>query len=373
MPHKLTQKIADAIAASGPMRFDRFMEAALFDPEFGYYSSGRAEIGRRGDFYTSVSVGPVYGKFIAAQLAEIFDRLQHPAEFSILEQGANDAALAEDILNALQADYPDIYGAVRYVLIEPFEHLARTQRERLAHHASHVKWVATLESIRDAEGVHFSNEYADALPVRLLVKSGAKWLERHVTLDEGRLVFSDLATDVDFQLPDVPDGYIAEIRPAADAWVRDVCKCFQRGVILIADYGFPREVLHAPWRTDGTFSCYAGHQRDANPLECPGEKDITAHVDFTAIAEAAKSGGFEPTGFADQCHFLAGLLETLVARADARLQASLTARERSGFLTLMHPEMMGTQFKFLALARGIKSEPPLAGFRHASKGIPFAT
>lgn len=372
MSSDLDRLISAAIAADGPMRFDCFMEDALFNPEHGYYSSGRAKIGRRGDFFTSVSVGAVYGKLLAAQLAEVWQILDRPALFTIIEQGGNDGTLALDILDALQTVYPEVYAASCYVLVEPFAHLVAAQQERLTGlHGSHVHWQHTLDQLEPVVGVHLSNEYADALPVRLFRRGGGRWLERYVTAADAAFSFADLdSKDLPAILPDgVDDGYIAEVRPAATDWIRSACRSIRRGMVLVADYGFPRDVMFAPWRVDGTLSCYVNHRRDSNPLENPGGKDITAHVDFTALAEAGESLGFCATGFADQCHFLTGLLETLISDSERHGCAPLTARERQAFLTLTHPEMMGTQFKFLMLARGIECAKPLSGYRHAANGV----
>lgn len=367
MANALTRKLAASIRTFGPMRFDRFMEAALFDPEAGYYSTHRARIGKTGDFFTSVSVGPVYGRFIAAQIAEVHASLGSREDFVIVEQGGNDGTLATDILNSLQSEFPDLYATITYALVEPFIHLTNLQRERLSVHAKQVIWTETLSALGTVEGMHFSNEYADALPVRLLVRKADFWLERHVTSDADHLHYVDLPSDLNPHLPQMPEGYIAEFRPAVDIWIQEVCACLKRGVILVADYGFPQSDFFAPWRSEGTLSCYRGHCRDDDPLDSPGEKDITAHVNFTALSTAAEAHGWTPIGYADQCHFLTGILESMLERTGN--PSPLSVRERSGFLTLMHPEMMGTQFKFLALARSIHPEPPLSGFRNSPAGV----
>ncbi len=367
MANALTRKLAASIRTLGPMRFDRFMEAALFDPEDGYYSTLRARIGKTGDFFTSVSVGPVYGRFIAAQIAEVHVSLGSRDDFVIVEQGGNDGTLALDVLTSLQADFPDLYSTITYALVEPFNHLTNLQRERLSEHLKQVSWTETLSALGEVEGMHFSNEYADALPVRVLVRKGGGWLERHVTCDADQLHYVDLPTEVNPNLPTLPEGYIAEFRSAVDIWIQEVCACLTRGVVLVADYGFPQRDFFTQWRSEGTLSCYRGHRRDNDPLDAPGEKDITAHVNFSALSSAAEARGWTPIGYADQCHFLTGILESMLERTGN--PSPLSVRERTGFLTLMHPEMMGTQFKFLALAHGIDPEPQLSGFRHSPTGV----
>lgn len=363
----LMDRMVAAIKASGPMRFDQFMADALFDPDHGYYASGKATIGKHGDFYTSISVGPLYGRLLASQFAQIHDALDGES-FTIIEQGGHDGHFASDVLSALKREHAHAYDRVCYLMVEPFASLEIVQRERLQDHGELVRWVKTLADCEAVDGVYFSNEYADALPVRIFVKADDCWLERHVTSTHGGLEFVDLPSDESLDLPDVPTGYLAEIRPVADAWMRDVCRCVRRGVVLIADYGFPREVLYAPWRTTGTLSCYSQHRRDDAPLVAPGHKDITAHVDFTALATVGTEMGFHTAGFLDQCHFLTGVFQSMVSSARDP-DAVFSARERQAFVSLTHPEMMGTQFKFLALTRGMPADTLLGGCRFAKSSI----
>lgn len=362
-----TEQLAAEIAARGPMRFDRYMERALFDPKHGYYASGRARIGRGGDFYTNASVGRVFGRVIAAQGAEAWERLGRPSAFDIVEQGANDGRLAADLLAALRADHPACFAAARYTLVEPFPHLVEAQRAALAEFPERARWVPSLGELPLFQGMHFTNEYPDALPVRLLVRRGDSWRERHVAADRGRLSFAELdAGDLPPFLPaEAPEGYLAEWRPAAEAWLREVAGKLERGLLLVVDYGYPRDQLHAPWREKGTLSCYRAHRRDDDPLDAPGEKDITAHVDFTHLAEAALTAGLDLAGFADQYHFLVGAATPLLLDMETEAPSPARDSDLRALKTLLHPEMMGTQFKYLGLSRGIDLSTPLAGFRHS--------
>ncbi len=362
----LAARLRAEISAHGPLRFDAYMARALFDPAEGYYGSGRARIGRGGDFYTNVSVGRMFGRVIAAQCAEIWERLDRPADFTFAEQGANDGRLAADVLDALATDHPACATATRAVLIEPFAPLQAAQRNTLAAHASRVDWVPDLAALPAFTGVHFTNEYADALPVRLFRRTADGWLERHVTADDTGLRLDDQpAPDAPDILPaDAPADTLVEIRPGADAWVRDVAARLTRGLMLIVDYGFPRADLYAPWRSNGTLSCYRGHRRDDDPLVDPGEKDLTAHVDFTALAGAGASAGLTVAGFADQYHFLVGAATPLLLAMEQAPASPTREADLRAFKTLLHPETMGTQFKYLALTRGLDAAP-LAGYRHA--------
>ncbi len=358
----LSARLAAEIASNGPMRFDRYMARALFDNEHGYYASGRARIGREGDFYTSVSVGRAFGRALAGQFAEIWERLDRPERFDLVEQGANDGRFVADVLEALRERHPACLAALRVTIVEPFPQLAARQRETLAAW-SRVRWIPSLDELEPITGVHFTNEYADALPVRLFVRRGDAWLERHVTTQNDALAFLDLPTtnlprEFPRELPEAaPEGYLAETRPEARDWIAAVASHLERGVMLLVDYGFPRAQLYAPWRMTGTLSCYRDHRRDDDPLASPGRKDLTAHVDFTALAESALGAGLDLLGFTDQYHFLVGagtpwLLDLEKMEPSAQRNADLRALK-----SLLHPETMGTQFKYLALAAASRSHP----------------
>lgn len=364
----ISDLIREEIAARGPIPFARFMELALYHPALGYYSSGRARIGREGDFYTNVSVGAVFGRLLAGQFQEMWGRLGQPEVFRIVEQGANDGQLAADVLAAMPEEVP-----VEYWIVEPSAVLRAKQERTLAPFATKAQWVDSVNALPVFDGVHFSNELVDALPFHLMQSDGGQWLELFVQEADGGFAFMpgpptpEAGEDIS-GLPNRPDGVMAELRPAARAWFHGVAGKLRTGYILVADYGYPREQLFALHRTEGTFSCYQGHRRDALPLLDPGAKDITSHVDFTALAEIAKHEGFRIEGFADQHHFMVGaaeqLLKSLEGPPDAAAQKTLRALQ-----TLLHPESMGRQFRYLAVSRDVPDQTPLTGFRHAREEI----
>lgn len=363
----LAQRLQREITTAGPLRFDHFMECALFDAQHGYYATDRARIGREGDFHTSVSVGAAFGRVLAAQCAEVWGHLSRPRHFDIVEHGANDGRLAADVLAGLKADHPACFAAAVYTLVEPFPNLRIRQAKTLAEFAGQIEWTPALD--QPFVGVHLSNEYVDALPVRIFVRSGPDWLERHVSADETALRFEDLpAQDIPSILPvDPDDGYIAEVRPQAGEWLRSIASRLVRGLVLVIDYGYPRDQLLAPWRTSGTLSCYRNNRRDDNPLSAPGEKDITAHIDFTSLAEAGIAAGLDLEGFTDQYHFVIGAGTPLLLSLEKQSPSPARDATLRELKTLLHPETMGTQFKYLALTRGM--DQPLAGFRHAKPAL----
>ena len=347
------------------MPFRRFMELALYHPEHGYYASGRACIGRRGDFFTNVSVGPLFGRLLARQIAEMWRVLGAPADFTIIEQGAHGGELAADVLGGMREIFPACSEAARYRIVEPFPKLEARQRERLATFDGKVAWSRGLEDVRVEAGAHISNELPDAFPVHLVKWVCGEWREQMVVDQGGRFVFSDGPAVADelreacTRIPaPLPEGYMTEVNPAAAAWIREVAATMGRGFVLAVDYGFPRHEYYAPTRTAGTLSAYAGHRRELDMLARPGEIDLTAHVEFDSLIESAASGGLELEGFTDQHHFMVGLgMEHFADGANAG--------ERRAFQTLMHPQFMGTAFKAVTFSKGVAPVSPLAGFRFA--------
>jgi SAM-dependent MidA family methyltransferase len=358
-------RILTEIAERGSLTFSRYMGLALYDPAVGYYASGRGRIGPRGDFFTNVSVGSVFGKVLAGQLYEMWLRMGRPTPLAVVEQGANDGQLALDILSSLDTEMLD---ATEYWIVEPFPILRRLQEQTLKAFET-VRWAEGLEDLPAFEGVHLSNELVDAIPFHLLRSKGQTWEELRVTARDNSLVFtanepeSLIAAQVR-ALPPRREGTIAELRPGACAWIHALARKLRSGFVLIIDYGFSREQLFAPHRTEGTFACYRAHRRDDRPLDEPGGKDITAHVDFTALAESALDAGFQIEGYADQHHFLVGAAQDLLQRLD-RPPDSVSQGMLRSLRTLLHPETMGTQFRYLVLSKAVETGPKLSGFRFA--------
>lgn len=292
--------------------------------------------------------------------------LGQPSRFSLVEQGANDGQLAVDILSAMPEE---TLPAVEYWIVEPLPILRRLQEKTLNAFGPTVHWAKDLGDLPVFDGVHFSNELVDSLPFHLMRSGGQEWEELRVAAREDRLVFEaaepeTFLADQIKALPSRNKGTLVELRPAALAWIQSVASKLRTGFVLVIDYGFSREQLLSPYRTEGTFSCYRAHRRDARPLDEPGEKDITAHVDFTALAASALAAGFQIEGYADQHHYLVGasqnLLKTLDRPPDPDSQKTLRSLQ-----TLLHPESMGTQYHYLACSKGVGSGRKLSSFRFA--------
>jgi SAM-dependent MidA family methyltransferase len=350
----LTDFIRRAIRQNGPVSFAWFMEQALYHPELGYYSSGRCVIGRGGDYFTNVSVGPLFGRLLAAQFVEMWELLGRPGDFVIVEQGAHQGDFARDVLGALRERAPVFFSTLRYCIIEPFPVLQQRQTEALRDFSEKLVWKKSLADLEPFCGVHFSNELLDAMPVHLIIRTETGWQERYVVeAGDGFGFITAPITDAELcrHLETIPqhltEPYETEANLAALKWMEQLAPKLTRGYILAVDYGHSRESYYAPERRSGTLRSYAGH-RVRSPLTEVGATDITAHVDWTSVAERAEKCGLSLLGFADQHHFITGLLsgpgQTEVTEENGR-------RAGRALATLLHPEFLGTSFQFLVLAK----------------------
>lgn len=312
------------------------MEQALYHPAYGYYSSGRAAIGRCGDYFTNVSVGPVFGELLAIQFAEIWERIGKIDNFAIVEQGAHHGEFARDVLESLQRRFPEFFSALRYQIVEPFSALQDRQSETLKEFGDRVQWRKSLDELEPFVGVHFSNELLDAMPINLRGKL--------VGVDGDKLVFVEGATGAPVN------------QPMLD-WIDCLSTKLRRGFILAIDYGFSR----AEFRE--VLQVRAKHRRLDSPFEEIGEADITAHVNWTDLAERAEANGLRVAGFTDQHHFLTGIISespALFEKAEKKIKRELQ--------TLLHPEMLGRSFQVLALTKDVDLSAPLSGFKFARNG-----
>jgi SAM-dependent MidA family methyltransferase len=358
----LVRLIREAIRRDGPMRFDRFMEQALYHPELGYYGSGRCRIGRRGDYFTNVSVGLLFGKIVAVQFAEMWKVLGRPDDFTIVEQGAHSGDFARDVLETLREREPVLFSKVRYSIVEPLPILETQQREVLHDLSGKVVWQKSLGELPKFVGVHFSNELIDSMPVRLITRDAAReWKEKFVA--ESNEGFEFVSQTIDDQklrerLPSLSsfdgDAYETEINLAALDWVESVASKLERGFVLAVDYGFCRSDFFATERRSGTLQGYAAHRPLSSPLDQIGYADIASHVEWTSVAERGEECGLRIVGFTDQHHFMTGMLTAIEPGED----------ERRALQTLMHPEFLGTRFQYLALGKDVPTVE-LAGFRFA--------
>jgi SAM-dependent MidA family methyltransferase len=355
------------IHKSGVLPFARFMELALYCPDSGYYETKR-DIGRRGDFYTSVSTGPLFGELLAFQFATWLDELKtlstSPASrqpsLCLIEAGAHDGSLAKDILAWLQSSRPELFGQIEYLILEPSPRRRDWQKETLKNFTN-VRWFSRLSdpTIQRSNGIFFSNELLDSLPVHRFGWDAKekKWFEWGVAADGDKFIWAEMQHSAlpscILQLPSsllavLPDGYIIESSPAAEHWWHAAAGVLARGKLLAIDYGFTAGEMFSPARTRGTLRAYFRHHATDDLLANPGEQDLTAHVNFSTIQKAGEAAGLKTESFLTQSQFLTRILE--MAARDETFGGWTAARTRQ-FQTLTHPEHLGRAFRALVQSR----------------------
>ncbi len=366
---QLSDLIRDRIAAAGgALSFARYMELALYAPGLGYYSAGNQNFGPQGDFITAPEVSPLFARCLARQCRQILSALGGGV---ILEFGAGSGVMAVELL--LELERLDSLPT-EYFILELSAELRVRQQALLAQRAAHLRdrvyWLESLPA-QGLRGVVLANEVLDAMPVQLFTRGAGAIRERCVACAGQRFVWRDVPADAALAqaisalqgaLPEpLPDGYCSEFCPALPAWVASLATVLKLGVALLIDYGYPRREYYLPERSAGTLMCHYRHRAHANPLVLTGLQDITAHVDFTAVAAAGTAVGLAIAGYTTQAHFLLGSgLPELASASDPRdLSAHLAIAAQIKTLTL--PSAMGERFKVLALARGLENLP-LCGF-----------
>ena len=368
---QLVAAIASEIGRHGPISFARFMELALYHPQFGYYTRpsdpGTERIGWNGDFYTSSDVHPILGQAMARQAAQIDALLGYPDPFMIVEMGPGKGLLAKHLLSHCQLMSKSLAQRLRYVLIECSPAMRALQQEQLTpwlRHSGPVSWLENISSLAPGSitGLMFSNELPDAFPVHRVEKVGHGLKEIFVEVRDGRFVecLRDLSTP---EIEDyfrglqieLPEGYRTEINLRAPVWMRQVAASMNRGVVITIDYGHSAEDLYGPQRSKGTLLCYRSQMASEDPFVRVGLQDMTAHVDFTTLATAGEEAGLSVTGFTNQMSFLMGLgVEEMIA------QLAPETPEFRAALHLLKPEGMGRTFKILVQHKGLEA-PALDG------------
>ncbi|MBA2519921.1 MAG: SAM-dependent methyltransferase [Chloroflexia bacterium] len=381
----LTAIVRDEIAAAGGrITFARFMALALYHPEHGYYLAPERRPGRGGDFLTAPETHPFFGITIARQIAELWDRLGQPAEFTIREYGAGVGGLAYDILAGLAEAAPALAGTVRYRLIEPNPY--RRAEAMAAMREVGLDQRVTIETVdpngvaEPITGVIIANEVADAFPVHRLVwgddpRPGLR--ERYVTWrdgafaeEEGELSPEARASDPDgmlqaagVTLATLATGDTIEVSPAAAAWFTAAGRGLGRGYLIAIDYGYEAAELYQGHRLAGTLRAYSQHTVSDDPFRHLGRQDLTAHVNFTALRRAGEAAGLTTAGFTTQGAFLSSLgLGDLLVRQQTEpgVTAQAYLDTRAAVLHLIDPGGMG-RFGVLVMARDAPVVPPLRG------------
>ena len=324
----------------GKMPFSLYMELALYEPGLGYYANGLQKFGPTGDFITAPELSPLFGKAITHAIQDF----SH-----ILEFGAGTGILAKTILDTHK-------NIEKYWILEPSSELQYRQKKLLKDYTHKITWLTELPQ-QPFTGVILANEVIDAFPVTKFLWKNNKAYEYFVAEHNGELSLipelshNSLITDF-IKALDLPNNYSSEIHLTLKPFIKSISEILKSGLILIIDYGFPRHEFYHPERSDGTLMCHYQHHAHDNPLYKPGEQDITAHVDFTAIAESAVENNLEVAGYTSQAAFLLdnGILDFVKDSKDTAAVKILT-----------HPSEMGELFKVIALTK--HWDKPITGFR----------
>ena len=351
----------------GHISFARFMQMALYEPGLGYYSAGASKFGEGGDFITAPEISPLFSICLARQCAEVIREL---GQAVILELGAGTGVMASDVLKELQKlqCLPD-----KYLILETSADLRKRQqqllRESVPEFISNVSWLDALPE-EPIQGIILANEVLDAMPVQRFCLQKGKIQELCVAWKDGGFAWLQCTADdvlerkveniIQHSIAEFEDGYSSEINGELQAWLKSLSECLRQGIMLFIDYGYSRHEYYHEQRTEGTLLCHYRHRAHSNPFIYVGLQDITASVDFTAVAEAAVNADLNVAGYTNQAFFLFACgLEQLM-----RDQESINERQQMEFnrqiklLTL--PGEMGERFKVIALSREIQTS--LTGF-----------
>ncbi len=336
------------------------MSRALYDKSHGYYARGTTQVGRDGDFFTSVSVGPLFGQLLARRFLRWRRESKLEGRWRLLELGAHDGSLAADILETIARLDPEAYSTLEYAIAEPLESLRVSQQARLSTYTSTttMRWVSQVEELADdpLPGIAFGNELLDALPFHVVVMRDGHWHESGVAPDPKnptRLTWCDLGP-VNGGVADVlaridarhlKDDYQTEVRTGYTRLHAALARALSNGMALWIDYGFARPEYYDPARITGTLRTFSNHIAGDDPLEKAGRADLTAHVDFTAVAEDAAQAGFSLATFQSQGAWLTSEARDWMMEIEAALDP-IAIRQ---FQTLTHPAHLGAKFHVIEL------------------------
>ncbi len=374
----LKSLILDTIRRSGSMTFEHYMALCLYHPEHGYYMQGRERTGIKGDYFTSPDLHPIFARLIARQAVEMWEALGRPSRFAWVEMGPGRGWFARDFLRWVRSDQPGFFQALDYIAIEPGPRQRALLRERLAGDGleTKVQIVENLEQLGQQTGCFFSNELVDAFPVSLVTRVGGRLREVYVTAVDGELrekvgaiSSTGVAAYAARYVKEIEEGHRVEVNLRAVEWIRTVAEKLARGFLVTIDYGDLAPSLYTPDRPQGTLMSYRGHMASEDAYSAPGQQDITAHVNFSALIDAGKEAGLDFNGFTTQERFLLALGEEnqFSDLYDPGQSETEQLQARLKLKRLINPEGMGNIFKVLVQHRGLHS-PRLTGLRYQRQG-----
>ena len=365
----VSEKIHNSV--SSRITFAEYLDLILYHPQYGYYSSGAVNIGAEGDFFTASSLGKDFGELLAVQFVEMWHLLGCPKNFTLLEMGAGNGDLAEDIINYLIANNQEILPSLEYIILEKSPQLRLQQQKRLAKFDSiNLTWKNWSDiSDRSIVGCCFSNELVDAFPVHQIVIENRQIKEVYLTLDSDNIVetIGEVSTakiaqylamvEINLLSGNYPEGYRTEVNLTALDWLDTVSSKLQQGYLLTIDYGYPAVKYYHPQRSQGTLQCYYQHRRHNNPYVNLGEQDITSHVDFTALENYGKQHKLVFLGWTKLAIFLMalGLGDRLQELSSGKYGVIEVLQRRDALHQLIDPMGLGG---FGVLIQGKNLNPP---------------
>jgi SAM-dependent MidA family methyltransferase len=361
--NKLEQKIIEKIQKEGPISFETFMEMALYEPGLGYYATERTDIGKSGDFYTSTHIHYAFGAMIGKQIEEMWEIMGRPKDFHIIEIGTGAGYMCKDILDFFKNRSSN---CLNYLIIENNPFMQSRQMKLLKDHLDKIKWVSSLNELRNLRGCIISNELLDAFPVHLIeMEDDLK--EIFVFVDKG--IFKEIKRNPDnfalynylkeFSI-ELSRGYRTELNLRIKDWLKSVNDSLSEGFILTIDYGYPAKEYYNEERNRGTLLCYHKHQLVEDPYINIGEQDITAHVNFTSVKKWGEELGFKTIGFCQQGAFLISMgIDEIIQ--ELYKSSSDYLFEVARIKRLILPGTLGESHKVLIQYKG-KGFPELRGF-----------
>jgi SAM-dependent MidA family methyltransferase len=384
----LRDVIIGRIQANGPLSFAEFMDLALYEPKLGYYSSANRRSGREGDFITSVDIGSLFGELLARQFGEMWRILSEKnakfrSSFDIVEAGSGSGFLASDVLSHAKKTDPDFYEVIRYTLVERSPTAREKHHSKLSSHRSKL-FGTSIDLPSKVNGIIFANELLDALPVHQIVMTKEGLREVYVDVDvDGKSLIELLGTVSQKVVKHIKRfnirleiGWRAEVSPEAISWVERAGQHLEQGFLVLIDYGHEADELYSLAHAHGSLASYQkhavetgeGHGKRSTPwLEKPGTKDITAHVDLTAVRHGAEQTGLKTLSILDQTYFLLGLASEELLKTEIKKDNEINMTKRSLALkTLLLPGGLGSTHKVLIFSKNIET-PKLLGCSFSSR------
>ncbi len=358
----LKKLLLETLPRTGPITFERYMELCLYHPEFGYYTQGRERTGAAGDYFTSADLHPVFARLVARQAAEMWNAMGRPPYYTWVEMGAGRGIFAADFLRWVAGALPEFAAALDYIVVEP----GQRQRDRIAARlaeaglAGKVRALANLDALDPITGCFFSNELVDAFPVNVVTRREGRLREIYVGAKNGSLCEetgpisdSTVAAYAARYAPQLEEGCRMDVNRQALAWMRTVARKLISGFVLTIDYGDTASRLFTPDRSRGTLLAYRGHTASEDFFAAPGETDLTAHVNFSAVIDTGNAHGLDFVGLTTQEKFLLALGEAnqFADLYDPGQTEAEKLNARLKLKRLISPEGMGNVFKVLVQQR----------------------